>query len=195
MNETRLKIEYVPTASLKPYAGNAKEHPDWQIEQIKLSMEEFGNIDPIGIWRDEVVEGHGRLLAALDMGIETVPIIRLDHLSDDQRKAYAIVHNKLTMNTDFDLEKLQEELDAISTDLSGYGFDELEQLLNGPDAGGVIEDEYEPILPEEPKTKLGDLFKLGNHRLLCGDCTKLDFVQTLIGGVRQIWSLRIHHTT
>lgn len=130
MNEARLKIEYVPTASLKPYAGNAKEHPDWQIEQIKLSMEEFGNIDPIGIWRDEVVEGHGRLLAALDMGIETVPIIRLDHLSDDQRKAYAIVHNKLTMNTDFDLEKLQAELDALNTDMSGYGFDELEKELD-----------------------------------------------------------------
>ena len=69
----KLKIEYVKTDSLKPYAGNAKEHPDWQIEQIMLSMKEFGNLDPIGIWKNEIVEGHGRLIAAKELGYETVP--------------------------------------------------------------------------------------------------------------------------
>ena len=127
----RLKIEYVPIKELKPYSGNAKEHPDWQIEQIKLSMQEFGNLDPIGIWKDEIVEGHGRLIAAMDLGYEEVPVIRLDQLTDQQRRAYAIVHNKLTMNTDFDLEKLQEELDALDEiEMDQYGFDRLQKELD-----------------------------------------------------------------
>ena len=127
----KLRIEYVPINTLKPYLGNAKEHPDWQIEQIKLSMEEFGNLDPIGVWHDEIVEGHGRLIAAKELGYEEVPVIRLDGLSDQQRRAYTIVHNKLTMNTDFDLEKLQAELDALKeVDMSSYGFGDLEKELD-----------------------------------------------------------------
>ena len=127
----KLRIEYVPINTLKPYLGNAKEHPDWQIEQIKLSMEEFGNLDPIGVWHDEIVEGHGRLIAAKELGYKEVPVIRLDGLSDQQRRAYTIVHNKLTMNTDFDLEKLQAELDALKeVDMSSYGFGDLEKELD-----------------------------------------------------------------
>lgn len=119
----QLKIEYVPIDDIKPYAGNAKTHPAEQVEQIKKSIEQFGFNDPIAIWHDEVVEGHGRLIAATEMGIDSVPIIRLDGLTDEQRRAYALVHNKLTMNSGFNFDLLQIELENISFDMSEFDFD------------------------------------------------------------------------
>lgn len=119
-----LKIEYVDINSIKSYSKNAKLHPEEQIEQIKKSIEQFGMDDPIGIWKDEIVEGHGRLIACKELGYTEVPIIRLDHLTDEERKAYTLAHNKLTMNSDFDLDILQEELDSFDTiDMSDFGFD------------------------------------------------------------------------
>lgn len=121
-----LEIEYLPLSELKPYARNAKLHPAEQIEQIKRSIQEFGFNDPIAIWGDNtVIEGHGRLIAATEMGLETVPVIRLDSLTDEQRKAYALVHNKLTMNSGFDLGTLSLELDDISLDMGEFGFGDL----------------------------------------------------------------------
>ena len=108
-----LKIEYVDISSIKPYQKNAKKHPVEQVEQIKKSIEEFGMNDPIAIWKNEIVEGHGRLLACLDLGLKKVPIIRLDNLTDEQRKAYTLVHNKLTMNSNFDTKLLTDELESI----------------------------------------------------------------------------------
>lgn len=127
----RLKIEYVPTESLKPYANNAKIHTAEQIEQIKKSIREFSFNDPIAVWKDnEIIEGHGRIIAATELGIETVPVIRLDGLSDEQRKAYMLVHNKLTMNTDFDFDLLGIELDNIvNIDMSDFGFEEIESQV------------------------------------------------------------------
>lgn len=119
-----LKIEYVNIDSIKPYKNNAKQHPKEQIEQIKKSIEQFGMDDPIGIWKDEIVEGHGRLIACKELGFEKVPVIRLDHLSDEERKAYTLAHNKLTMNSDFDIDILNAELDDIlNIDMSDFGFD------------------------------------------------------------------------
>lgn len=123
---SNLKIEYVSKDQLKPYAKNAKLHTDEQVEQIKRSIEEFGFNDPIAVWHeDEIIEGHGRLLAVMEMPeIETVPIIRLDDLTDEQRRAYMLVHNKLTMNTDFDFDLLDIELeDILNIDMSEFGFD------------------------------------------------------------------------
>ena len=111
----KLQVEYVPISTIKPYKRNAKLHPQEQIEQIKNSMKEFGNIDPIGVWHDEIVEGHGRYEALKQMGVKEIPIIRLDDLTDEQRKAYALAHNKLTMNSDFDLALLDTELAEIET--------------------------------------------------------------------------------
>jgi ParB-like chromosome segregation protein Spo0J len=108
-----LKIEYVPIDSIKPYSKNAKLHPAEQIEQIKKSIQEFGFKDAIAVWNNEVVEGHGRLLAAKELGMKELPIVRLDDLTDEQRRAYALVHNKLTMNSPFDDGILTEELDNI----------------------------------------------------------------------------------
>ncbi len=121
----RLKIEYVDPSELVPYSGNAKLHPAEQIEQIKESINEFGFNDPIAVWQgNEIIEGHGRLIAALELGLKKVPVVRLDSLTDEQRRAYTLVHNKLTMNSDFDVDLLANELqDLPELDMSKFGFD------------------------------------------------------------------------
>lgn len=126
----KLKVEYVPTLELKENANNAKKHPPEQLEQIKQSIEDFGFLDPLGIWKDNIIiEGHGRYLAALELGIEEVPCIRLDSLTDQQRLAYGIVHNQLTMNSGFDLDKLNLDLEQITDfDMSDFGLDLSEDI-------------------------------------------------------------------
>jgi ParB-like chromosome segregation protein Spo0J len=119
----KLKIEYVDINSIKPYLNNAKLHPEEQIEQIKKSIQEFGNNDPIAVWNNEIVEGHGRYEALKQLGETNIPIIRLDNLTDEERRAYTLVHNKLTMNSDFDYKILDAELEDIDIDMSEYGFD------------------------------------------------------------------------
>lgn len=124
-----LKIEYLPIDDLKPYDRNAKEHPQKQIDQIIESIKQFGMNDPIGIWGDQnlIVEGHGRLLALKQMGATEAPTIRLDHMTDEQRRAYTLAHNKTTMNSGFDLGILIEEIESIDIDMNIFGFgDELE---------------------------------------------------------------------
>lgn len=122
----KLKIEYVDIDNIKPYKNNAKKHPREQIDQIKKSIQEFGNNDPIAVWNNEIVEGHGRYLALQELGVGTIPIIRLDELTDEQRKAYTLVHNKLTMNSDFDFNILDSEIAEIDIDMSEFGFDSIE---------------------------------------------------------------------
>lgn len=119
-----LKIEYLDINELKPYKSNAKLHPQEQIEQIKNSIKKFGMDDPIGIWKNnEIIEGHGRWIACKELGYKEVPVIRLDHLTDEERKAYTLAHNKLTMNSGFDLDILNTELENINIDMSDFGFD------------------------------------------------------------------------
>ncbi len=174
----KLKIEYVDINSIKPYKNNAKTHPQEQIDQIKKSIEQFGMDDPIGVWKDEIVEGHGRLIACKELGMTEVPIIRLDHLTDEERKAYTLAHNKLTMNSDFDIDILNEELANFETiDMSEFGFDL--KFDTYEDELSVIEDEA-PEVPDEPKSKLGEVYQLGNHRLMCGDSTNPDDVDKLM---------------
>lgn len=125
----KLKIEYVSIDSIKPYEKNAKLHPEEQVEQIKKSIEQFGMNDPIGIWKNEIVEGHGRLLALKELGYKEVPIIRLDHLSDEERKAYILAHNKLTMNSNFDIDILNDELnDILDINMEDFGFEKIEDI-------------------------------------------------------------------
>ena len=175
----KLEIEYVDIESIKPYKNNAKLHPKEQIEQIKKSIEKFGMDDPIGIWKDEIVEGHGRLIACKELGMTEVPIIRLDHLTDEERKAYTLAHNKLTMNSDFDLDILNEELMNFKTiDMEDFGFD---LDIETEEEEEIIEDEI-PEAPEEPKAKLGEIYQLGNHRLMCGDSTNPEDVDKLMDG-------------
>ena len=118
MEITRLRL-----ADLKPYANNVKLHPKEQIEQIKQSIKEFGNNDPIAVDEDYVIiEGHGRYQALTEMGEEYAECIVLEGMTEDQKNAYRLVHNKLTMNSDFDLAGLQEELDKIAIDMEKYDF-------------------------------------------------------------------------
>lgn len=120
----KLKIEYISIEELKTYANNAKIHTAEQIEQIKKSFQEFGFNDPIAVWKNnEIIEGHGRLIAATELGMDQVPIIRLDGLSDQERKAYMLVHNKLTMDTGFDFDIMMMELEKISINMEKYGFE------------------------------------------------------------------------
>ena len=120
----KLKIEYLPLHEIKEYPNNAKIHTAEQIEQIKKSIQEFGMNDPIAVWKDnEVIEGHGRLIALTELGYTEAPVIRLDNLTDEQRKAYMLVHNKLTMNTGFNFDILESELDSIENyDMEDFGF-------------------------------------------------------------------------
>lgn len=175
----KLTIEYVDINSIRPYKNNAKLHPAEQIEQIKESIEKFGMDDPIGVWNNEIVEGHGRLLACKELGYTEVPIIRLDHLTDEERKAYTLAHNKLTMNSDFDIDILNEELLQFETiNMEDFGF---EISTNLDEVDDLIEDEP-PAAPAEPKSKLGDIYQLGEHRLMCGDATNESDVEKLMDG-------------
>ena len=119
-----LELEYVSTESLKPYEKNARKHGRDDLQAIITSIQQFGFNDPIGVWHDVIVEGHGRWLAAKEMGMTEVPIIRLDQLSDEQRKAYALAHNKTAELSGWDFDVLATELKSISEfDMSQFGFD------------------------------------------------------------------------
>ena len=167
---------------LKPYEKNAKRHTDEQIQHIINSIEQFGMNDPIGIWGEKnvIVEGHGRYFALKKMGVKEVDCIRLDHLSDEERKAYTLVHNQATLETPFDDDLLKIELDGIfDIDMSEFGF---ELNLDDNEPQEIVEDE----VPEEVETrcKIGDLWQLGNHRLICGDSTDPAVIDRLMDGVK-----------
>lgn len=174
-----MKICKLHINDLTPYEKNAKIHTKEQIEQMKASIKQFGMNDPIGVWGDKniIVEGHGRLMALKELGHTEVDCIRLDHLTDDERKAYTLAHNKLTLNTDFDFDLLQSELDAIEIDMVEFGFDELEAEIVANEQDDVV-----PEVPDEPKSKLGDVYQLGEHRLMCGDSTDKETVAKLMDG-------------
>ena len=184
-----LKVIELPIDEIVPYKNNVKLHPAEQIEQIKKSIQEFGNDDPIAIDENNVIiEGHGRLLALKDLGYEKAECIRIVGLSEDQKNAYRLVHNKLTMNSGFDLQALDDEVKKIQTiDIKQYDFDfdEIEKelsKLNDEEAEITEDDVPEPDEENEPETKLGDIYILGEHRLMCGDSTKKEDVERLMGG-------------
>lgn len=176
-----MQIDLINIDEIIPYENNAKLHPKEQIEQIKKSILEFGNNDPIAIDKNNVIiEGHGRLLALKELGYKEVEVIKLGHLTEEQRKAYTLIHNKLTMNTDFDIEILESELAAINIiDMSDFDFDlDIEMEVSTIEDDYDVEEKLEQI--EEPKSKIGDIYQLGEHRLMCGDSTqKKDVVQLM----------------
>lgn len=174
-----LKIEYLPITELKPYENNARKHAEADIEAIKKSIEEFGFNDPIGIWHDTIVEGHGRLLAAQELEMAEVPVIRLDHMTDEERRAYSLAHNKTAELSDWDFEMLDTELeDIFDIDMSQFGFD----ISTDDEPIEIIEDEVPEDAPS--KVKLGDIWQLGNHRLICGDSTDPSVIDRLMDGVK-----------
>ena len=127
----KMEIIKLNINDITPYEKNAKIHTEEQIEQIKKSIQEFGMNDPIAVWGDKntIVEGHGRLEALKQLGYTEVDCIRLDHLTDEERKAYTLAHNKINMNTGFDIDLLDEELDSIEDiDMSEFGFLDNEEV-------------------------------------------------------------------
>jgi ParB-like chromosome segregation protein Spo0J len=126
-----LHIEYLPISAIKPYEKNARKHKDADVDAIVASIKEFGFDDPIGVWGDKniIVEGHGRLMAAKKLGMESVPVIHLDHLTDEQRRAYALAHNKTAENSEWDDDLLFGELGEIfDIDMTAFGFSSDEEL-------------------------------------------------------------------
>lgn len=178
----KLKIECVNIDDITPYKMNCKQHPKDQIEQIKKSIEMYGNNDPIAVWGDKnvIVEGHGRYTALRELGYKTVDIIRLDHLTDEQRREYMLVHNQTTMNSGWDIDLLAGELEGLDFDGFDFGFDLGLGLDDEEEQHEIIEDE----VPEEAPSvcKLGDLWKLGEHLLICGDSTDTEVVGRLMNG-------------
>lgn len=174
-----LKIEYLPITELKPYENNARKHAEADVEAIKKSIEEFGFNDPIGIWHDTIVEGHGRLLAAQELEMAEVPVIRLDHMTDEERRAYALAHNKTAELSEWDFEMLDTELeDIFDIDMSQFGFD----ISADDEPIEIIEDEVPETAP--PMVRLGDIWQLGNHRLICGDSTDVNVIDRLMDGAK-----------
>ena len=176
-----MEIIKIPIDELTADPDNAKEHPSWQVEQIKNSIEQFGNLDPIGVWGENnlVVEGNGRLEALKELGYTEAECIRLDWLTEEERKAYALAHNKLTMNSGFIPDALDMTLAAIGEiDMSQFGFEIPEEV----EPTEITEDE----IPEEAETrcKLGDIWQLGEHRLICGDSTDIAVIDRLMDGVK-----------
>lgn len=178
-----LKIIYLHPDELTPYENNTRKHSPADIEAIKLSILEDGFDDPIGIWGDKnvIVEGHGRQIAAKELHLDRVPCIRLDHLTDKQRREYAIRHNRTAELSQYDFEKLKEECARLS--IEGQDFPELnfDFDLGSDDSSQIQEDEI-PDLPDDPVAKRGQIWQLGEHRLMCGDSTSLEDVKNLTGG-------------
>ena len=181
-----MKIETVNINSLTPYEKNAKLHPRDQIEQIKKSIEMYGNNDPIAVWGEKnvIVEGHGRYTALRELGYKTVDIIRLDHLTDEQRREYMLVHNQTTMNSGWDFDLLAGELEGLDFDGFDFGFDLDDLDLGDGDRKEVQEDDYELELPEQPKSNLGDIYQCGRHRVMCGNSLSADDMALLMDGVK-----------
>lgn len=179
-----MQIETLLLSDITPYESNAKKHPKYQIDQIKESIKTFGNNDPIAIDENNVIiEGHGRYLALKSLGYDQVPVIRLKHLSDDQKRAYILAHNKITLNTDFDMQVLKQELTSImAIDMAQFGFSI--NLLASP-----LKGDGEPDFTEDPdsvmeKIGIGSLYQLGRHRLMCGDATKPEHLNRLLEGTK-----------
>lgn len=180
-------IEIVSVDALIPYARNSRTHSDAQVAQIAASIKEFGWTNPVLIDADGgIIAGHGRLMAARKLGITDAPCIRLTHLSDAQKRALIIADNKLALNAGWDEEMLKVEISDLGDfDLSILGFDddELAKLL-GEEEGttGLTDEDAVPEPQDDPVTVEGDVWVLGNHRLMCGDSTSTDAISKLVDG-------------
>ncbi|MCK4415116.1 MAG: site-specific DNA-methyltransferase [Candidatus Eisenbacteria sp.] len=180
------KLVRRPTEKLRPYERNPRTHTAEQITKIAASLLEFGWTNPILVdAKGGIIAGHGRLLAAQELGMKTVPVIELPHLTEAQKRAYVIADNRLALDAGWDEDLLAEELKALedldfNLELTGFDLDELHGLLEDETAEEVAA----PEPPEDPVTQPGDLWILGDHRLLCGDSSDPAAVDRLLGGAQ-----------
>lgn len=172
-----MEVKSLKLDSITPYGKNAKKHDKRQINNVAESIKQYGFVQPIVVDRDGVIViGHCRALAAKKLGMEEVPCVCVDDLTPEQVNALRLVDNK-SNESDWDFDLLSVELPGL--DLSAFDFDwGLRDELND----SVVEDDYDPVLPAQPKSRLGDVYQLGEHRLMCGDSTSLSDVQKLTGG-------------
>ena len=181
-----MKITQKKVTELIPYVKNSRTHSDEQVAQIAASIKEFGWTNPILVdGSNGIIAGHGRLMAARKLGYTEVPTIELADLTETQKKAYIIADNRLALNAGWDNEMLTIELNDLLADgfaLEILGFDpkELDALLEPEVVEGLTDEDAVPDVPDEPTTKLGDIYQLGNHRLMCGDSTSIDAVDKLM---------------
>ena len=183
-----MNIEQVKLDALIPYARNSRTHSDAQVAQIAASIKEFGFTNPVLI--DEtgsIIAGHGRVMASRKLALADVPCIRLSHLTAAQKRAYIIADNKLALNAGWDDEMLRLELSDLkgldfNLDLTGFSTDEINQLLTPEQVEGLTDEDAVPEIPVDPVTKLGDVWLLGKHRVMCGDSTSIDAVEKLMDG-------------
>lgn len=177
-------------ASLIPYARNSRTHSDEQVSQIAASIKEWGFTNPLLIdGEGGIIAGHGRLLAAKKLGLEEVPCLIAGGWTDDQKRAYVIADNKLALNAGWDNAMLSVEFAALGDagfdlSLTGFAADEIAGLLTPEVVQGLTDEDAVPEAPEVPITVLGDVWVLGNHRLMCGDSTSIDAVEKLMDGVK-----------
>jgi site-specific DNA-methyltransferase (adenine-specific) len=179
-----VEIVKIKIDELTPYEKNAKLHPREQIEQIKLSIQKYQMCDPIGVWgkKNIICEGHGRWMALKELGYEEVDCIRLDHLTDKERKEYTLIHNKTTMDTGFDLDVLLPELEDLDF-LSDFDFDF--GIEDEEEETEIVEDEAPEVDEDaEPIAKLGDIWQLGRHRLMCGSSLAQADIDKLLDGTK-----------
>tara|TARA_R110000803_G_C11941595_1_gene316649 strand:+ start:68 stop:1246 length:1179 start_codon:yes stop_codon:yes gene_type:complete len=185
-NGQGLKVTYVSPSILIPYVNNARTHSEQQIKQVAASIKEFGFTNPVLIDEtNSIIAGHGRVMAATLIGLDEVPTITLTGLSGAQRKAYVLADNKLALNADWDIEMLMLEIDTLTAEdfdvsLIGFSDEEINTMRSDVTNEGLTDEDAVPEAPEIPKTVIGDVYKLGNHRLMCGDSTSIDAVETLI---------------
>lgn len=177
-----------PVGALVPYERNARTHSPEQVAQIAASMREFGFTNPLLVDdQNRVIAGHGRLAAAQSLGLAEVPVIVVAGLTDAQRRALVLADNKLALNAGWDAGTLAEELQALKDDgfemlLTGFSMAEIDDLLTEPDAGTGGDPDHVPEATAEPVSKIGDVWILGAHRVMCGDSTSIDDVGKLMGG-------------
>jgi len=185
---SKLQIEYKPLAELIPFARNSRTHSDEQVAQIAASIREFGFTNPILIdGEGGIIAGHGRLAGARKLSLTEVPTITLSGLTDAQKRAYVIADNKLALNSGWDVEMLASELkglgdEGFDLDLIGFSSDELAALL-AEKTEGLVDPDDAPEPPKDPVSVLGDVWVLGNHRIVCGDSTDADCVSACLNGV------------
>lgn len=183
-----MQIKEKLVTELIPYVKNSRTHSDEQVAQIAASIKEFGWTNPILVdGENGIIAGHGRLMAARKLGYEKVPTIELKDLTETQKKAYIIADNRLALNAGWDNEMLTIELndllaDGFALEILGFDSKEIDALLEPEVVEGLTDEDAVPEVPEEPKTKLGDIYQLGNHRLMCGNSTFIDDVEKLMDG-------------
>lgn len=185
-----LQIQYKPIQDLIPYARNSRTHNDAQVAQIAASIKEFGWTNPVLLdGENGIIAGHGRVLAAQKLGQKEVPTIELSHMTKNQKRAYIIADNKLALNAGWDNDMLFTEFTDLKDagydlGLTGFSDDEIRALTPEVINEGLVDEDQTPEPPAEPKTKPGDIYQLGKHRLMCGDSTSIEQAEKLMNGVK-----------